>query len=242
MADSVGTASLTTGLDAHRARRQAKRRFEAWAASYDRSLLNHFLFGPAYRMVVEELGAWYRCSRQPFSVLDVGCGTGTLAAMLSQSPWPVRVVGMDYALAMCAQGASKAAQLGWMGRAGFAAGDSEHLPFADGSFDWVTCSNSFHHYPNQAAVLKEMRRVVRPGGGVMVIDGFRDNIVGWVTFDVIIQAVEKDIYHAPWSVMHDYFVGAGLSDVRRRKFNFWFPSLATIGYVPKSQTPVGAVA
>ena len=114
----------------------------------------------------------------------------------------------------------------------FAAGDSEHLPFADASFDLITCSNSFHHYPHQQAVVSEMRRLLRPGGRLIVIDGFRDNVIGWFVFDVIITRVEKDVYHAPWSVMHEYFVRAGLTNIRRRKVNLWFPLLATIGDAP----------
>jgi hypothetical protein len=63
----------------------------------------------------------------------------------------------------------------------------------------------------------------------MLIDGFLDNIVGWVVFDVIIAAVEKHVFHAPWSTIHGYFESAGFRDIRRRKFNYWFPLLLTVG-------------
>ena len=53
-------------------------------------------------------------------------------------------------------------------------GDSERLPFESGSFDIVTCANSFHHYPRQDRAVAEMRRVLRPGGRLMIIDGYRD--------------------------------------------------------------------
>ena len=112
----------------------------------------------------------------------------------------------------------------------FVAGDSEHLPFESDSFDFLTCSNSFHHYPDQQAVVIEFRRVLKPGGHLLLIDGFRDNVVGWVTFDVIIASVEEqNVYHAPWSVIHEYFETAGFSEIRRRKFGFWLPGCLTIG-------------
>jgi hypothetical protein len=63
----------------------------------------------------------------------------------------------------------------------------------------------------------------------MVIDGFRDNVIGWVTYDVIIDRVEKGVQHATWSQMHDYFERAGFSDIRHRKSNILFPLLLTIG-------------
>jgi ubiquinone/menaquinone biosynthesis C-methylase UbiE len=151
--------------------------------------------------------------------------------MLAASPLPARTVGLDYAPSMCQVASEKARRAGVADRLCFTAGDSEHLPFADGSFDAITCSNSFHHYPHQQAVVHEMRRLLRPGGRLMLIDGFRDNIVGWVTFDVIIGTVEKPVFHAPWSIIHEYFETAGFSEIRRRKFNFLFPLLLTVGTV-----------
>jgi len=131
---------------------------------------------------------------------------------------------------MCKVAAGKAQEAG-VGpeKLSYVAADSEHLPFADGVFDVVTCSNSFHHYPHQDVVIREFRRVLRPGGRLMLIDGFRDNVIGWIAFDVIITHVEKEVYHAPWHVIHKYFVDAGFRDIRRRKFGFWMPGLLTVG-------------
>jgi ubiquinone/menaquinone biosynthesis C-methylase UbiE len=182
---------------------------------------------------MEEIWKWFE-QRRPdeFHVLDIGCGTGTVVSLLASSRWPVRAVGLDYVPSMCAEATRKADAIGTGPRAEFVAGDSEHLPFANGSFDVVTCSNSFHHYPHQQTVVGEMRRLLRPGGRLIIIDGFRDNVIGWFVFDVIITRVEKDVYHAPWPVMHEYFVNAGFHNIRRRKFNVWFPLLATIGDAP----------
>jgi len=207
----------------------ARDEFEAWAGTYDRSLLNRFMFQPSYRMFLEELYAWRKDIDEPFDLLDIGCGTGTFDAMLTASPLKANVVALDYAPAMCKVGAEKALHAGIADRLRFTAADSEHLPLADGSFDAVTCSNSFHHYPHQQNVVHEMRRVLRPGGRLMLIDGFRDNVIGWVVFDVIIAAVEKHVFHAPWSTIHQYFEAAGFREIRRRKFNLWFPLLLTVG-------------
>jgi SAM-dependent methyltransferase len=49
-------------------------------------------------------------------------------------------------------------------------GDATSLPFADGSFDRVTTRYSFHHMPDPAAALAEMKRVCRPCGRIVVID------------------------------------------------------------------------
>jgi ubiquinone/menaquinone biosynthesis C-methylase UbiE len=222
---------IPSALKAAAMKARALREFDDWAGSYDRSLLHHFLFRPSYRVFLEEIAEWQRQRTAAFRVLDIGCGTGELAAMLAKSSWPVEAVGLDYVPAMCSQARQKAAGHGLGPRARFIAGDSEFLPFAAGSFDVITCSNSFHHYPHQQAVVHEVRRLLRPGGMFILIDGFRDNVIGWVAFDVIIAKVEKHVHHAPWSVIDGYFRTAGFQRIRRRKFNFWMPLCATIGYV-----------
>ena len=49
-------------------------------------------------------------------------------------------------------------------------GDSENLPFDDDTFDMITCTDSFHHYPNSENVLAEIRRVLRPQGRLLIAD------------------------------------------------------------------------
>lgn len=231
----MSEAAAGVSLRSVEMKQRARDGFDAWARTYDRSPLNRFLFRPAYTMVMEEIARWYAENRRPFRVLDVGCGTGTLASLLGRSPWPVRVVGLDYAAAMCTAAEDKARSLtsgDWSGaksRPRFINGDAEHLPFADASFDFVTCSNSFHHYPHQQAVITEMRRLLSPDGRLIVIDGFRDCAIGWFVYDVVINRIENGVHHAPWPVMHDYFKNAGLAAIRRRKFGFLFPAFATVG-------------
>jgi len=210
-------------------RSQARQEFEAWAGTYDRSLLNRFMFRPSYLAFLEELQRCRGDRPEPFRLLDVGCGTGTFAGMLAATPLPAEIVGLDYSPAMCQVATAKARESRLADRVRFVTGDSEHLPFEAGSFDFVTCSNSFHHYPHQQNVVTEVRRVLRPNGQFMLIDGFRDNIVGWITYDVIIGRVEQHVYHAPWSTIHAYFETAGFRDIRRRNINFWFPLLLTVG-------------
>ena len=203
--------------------------FERWAATYDRSMLHRFLFRPAYRVTMEEIANWHAEHPGPFRVLDVGCGTGELALILARSDWPVEVIGLDYALAMAKHAHAKAQRTDLGQKAKFLIGDSEFLPFAEACFDFVACANSFHHYPNQASVVSLMRKLLKPGGRFLLIDGCRDSALGFVIFDIIIPRVEGKVYHAPASVIAKYFRDAGFAGIRSRRFNFWMPLLATIG-------------
>jgi ubiquinone/menaquinone biosynthesis C-methylase UbiE len=213
----------------HETKAAAQRQFDSWAGWYDRSILNQLLFRPGYEVLLEELVLWRGDDPTPFRVLDVGCGTGTLAGLIVGSSLPASAVGLDYAVEMCRAAATKAAAGGIAERARFTNGDSEHLPFADDSFDVVACANSFHHYPHQDAVIREFARVVRPGGRVMLVDGFRDNLIGWVVFDAGVASFEKGVHHAPWPQVRGYFQAAGLQHIRQRKYGVWAPLLVTVG-------------
>jgi ubiquinone/menaquinone biosynthesis C-methylase UbiE len=105
------------------------------------------------------------------SVLDVGCGTGTLAlAAKRRVGFEGSVHGVDASREMVARARAKSERSGLP--VAFEIAAAQSLPFADGTFDVVTCSLAFHHLPedSRAAALAEMRRVVKPGGRVLVVE------------------------------------------------------------------------
>jgi ubiquinone/menaquinone biosynthesis C-methylase UbiE len=231
MAAGRGSESTLMQMTRHRMKEAAHGEFERWAQSYDRSIFQYWLFAPSYRAFLEELVAWRHDDPSPFDLLDVGCGTGTWAAMVAATALPARqIVGLDYARSMCTAARRKAREINTE-RVHFVNADSEHLPFADGSFDVVTCSNSFHHYPHQEAVVREFRRVLRPGGRMMIIDGFRDNLIGWIAFDVIVARMEREVHHVAWPRMRQMALDGGFAEVRQRKFGILVPLFLTVAAV-----------
>ena len=111
----------------------------------------------------------------------------------------------------------------------FMVGDAEHLPFESGYFDMVTCSNSFHHYPNQLQAVQEMRRVLKDKGGLLIVDGHRDDPIGYLIFDVGVHAVEKHIHHCSRRQFMKIFKEAGFRKVTQRMWGLCCPLLATLG-------------
>ncbi|MGE0356441.1 MAG: class I SAM-dependent methyltransferase [Burkholderiales bacterium] len=103
-------------------------------------------------------------------VLDLGCGTGTLAAMIATRNRDVGVTGLDADAEVLAIAKRKALALGASIR--FDLGLATRLPYPDASFDRVVSSLLFHHLSPQdkSKAASEARRVLRPGGEFHVVD------------------------------------------------------------------------
>lgn len=215
-----------------RVKHHARARFEKWALSYDRSRLNEFVFFPTVRVVLEEIAFWQSMggvtAERPFRMLDVGCGTGTLLALVAENPLAEKLVGLDYAEEMVRRAAEKFTGSQNSAKLSAVRGDAERLPFPDESFDIVTCCNSFHHYPHQADAIRGFRRVLRPDGVLILVDGFRDNVIGWVVFDVAVSLIEGHVHHCAWSEIKQMINAAGFTSLRQRKKNVLAPLLINV--------------
>lgn len=210
-------------------KQHAKAEFEKWALSYDRSWLNELVFFPSIRACQAAIRDWQLArGARAFRMLDVGCGTGTLLSIISRDPLAERLVGLDYAEEMVRRAGVKFAGAEQPEKLLAVRGDAERLPFADGSFDVITCCNSFHHYPHQAAAIAGFRRVLRPGGMLVLIDGFRDNVIGWLVFDVCVALAEKHVHHASWSDIRRMIEAAGFAELRQRKMNVFAPLIVNV--------------
>ena len=214
---------------------QATHEFNRWSESYDRCILQWLLFGPSHRALIGRIKMV--AGDRPIKVLDVGCGTGVFAERIRRAIPSARVWGVDLVSDMLIQGAER-----WQRHEADVQpvqGDSERLPFAEGAFDFVTCANSFHHYPHQDRAVAEMHRVLKPGGRLMIVDGYRDAPWGWFIYDVCVANVEGAVHHASSRTMRALFDQAGLRAVAQRVYRGFAPFLLTeaLGADPVSAIP-----
>jgi len=112
-------------------------------------------------------------------VLDVATGTGNTAMALA--PLVLRVIGMDVASAMLDQARARA-QAENIGNVEFISGSAEDLPFPDAQFSLVVSRHAPHHFHDLDKFLREVRRVLRPGGRFVVADQISPfaQIADWV--------------------------------------------------------------
>jgi SAM-dependent methyltransferase len=128
------------------------------AEAYDRYLVPS-LFEPWSRELIQRAKVW-----KGDRVLDVACGTGIVACRIAATG--AQVTGLDVTPGMLAQAKVRAGEEGvgvtWVERS------AERLPFAAGSFDLVTCQQGVQFVADRAAAVKEMRRVLAPGGRAVI--------------------------------------------------------------------------
>jgi ubiquinone/menaquinone biosynthesis C-methylase UbiE len=103
--------------------------------------------------------------------LDVGCGLGLPALLLAEAVGPAgHVTGLDVSRTLLDQAADQAAGAGLSDRISFRQGDWQALPFDDATFDWLWSADAVGCAPgDRAAEIKELVRVVKPGGLVAIL-------------------------------------------------------------------------
>lgn len=134
------------------------------AESYD--AMDHSGPNSAFCERLVELGAAGR-------VLDIGCGPGHVPLMLVAMLPEADVVGVDLSREMLKIAEEHRAASAHPERVGFELGDAKGLDYPDASFDTVCSNTILHHIPDPRPFLREVRRVLKPGGALLVRDLFR---------------------------------------------------------------------
>lgn len=104
-----------------------------------------------------------------FSILDVGCGGGRAIAKLAAVAPASQVCGIDYSRASVAASRSRNRQAIVHGQVEIQQGSVSQLPFPDDSFNLVTAVETHYYWPNLIADLREILRVLKPGGRLLIL-------------------------------------------------------------------------
>ncbi len=159
--------NIVTPTYVHKAEKEkVKTMFNDIAPKYD--FLNHFLSAGIdiqWRKRVRRLLA----ADKPKTILDVATGTGDLAIELSKLA-PDKIIGVDIATDMLNIGKEKIVRKGLDNIIELQEGDAENLKFADNSFDAITVAFGVRNFETLQKGLKEMNRVLAPGGKVAVLE------------------------------------------------------------------------
>jgi SAM-dependent methyltransferase len=183
----------------------------AWQDAIGGRLQEQAYARPGTRAVLDRQHARIAAWLAPASgerILDLGCGVGHLLTWLSAHA-PARYEGLDLSL-------------GSLGRARAAgrdviAGDAEALPLRDGSYDAVVCNGAAHHLPDLAAALREIHRVLRPGGRLLLFEPVDSPLAGAVRQTLF----RRSRYESPADLAHkaDFSEAAVVAALREAGFS-----------------------
>ena len=123
------------------------------------------------------------------SLLDVGCGTGFLFEVLVRQR-PAKYCGADLSDEMI-----RVAKEKHIDGAEFIVSSADKLPYPDESFDIVTCSQSFHHYPYPEKAMQEAWRVLKKDGLYILSDTGIGGIGGWIDNHILFKLLKSGDCH-----------------------------------------------
>jgi phosphatidylethanolamine/phosphatidyl-N-methylethanolamine N-methyltransferase len=149
-------------VDAALEKRQVQRAYEFWAPAYD--FIFDWIFAPGRQTAIKHL----ELGRQ-HSVLEVGIGTGL---NLPLYPATVRLTGIDLSQEMLDKAVERVQTLA-MPDVTLKVMDATSMDFGDNEFDRAIATYTISAVPDPVAVLREMRRVVKPGGILVILNHFR---------------------------------------------------------------------
>lgn len=172
------------------------------------------------------------------AVLDAGSGAGHTA--LAVAPYAAHVTAVDLSAAMLAQG-QHLAHAQRVENIAFEVGDVEALTFDDGSFDVAVSRYSAHHWPHPQQALRELHRVLRPGGRLLLSDIVSDDEF---VIDTHLQAIEllRDPSHVRDHTITQWQALLAAAGFRTAVRFTWALRLEFDAWVTRIATPPAAVA
>jgi len=120
------------------------------------------------------------------TLLDIACGSGNQQVANRGLTPNAKFVGLDGSLGMLRQARRKMPDIAWVH------GDSTALPFASGSFDFVSCQYAFHHFRDKVGMLREAFRVLRRGGRFALYNMCPQESDDWLYYAYFPEAKTRD--------------------------------------------------
>jgi len=200
--------------------------WDFWAGRYEKLWVQKYSLSPTRRQAAGLAMACLDGADAPLRLLDVGCGTGQLCADLAgllpgqpEEDW--QITGLDASPAMLSAAKNKN-----IPGCRLIPGDAHHLPLKSSRFHLVSCCHSLPYYRDQAQAIREMVRVLRPGGTLLLAQAAEDNPYDALVLAGVKLTTGRAVYPSSRQV-YGLLQGAGLVDIRQQRLQtaVWMPSI-----------------
>ena len=197
----------------HQLEKNSIRQFTRWAENYDNPFTS-ITFRQTNAKIMELLNPTSNSS-----LLDVGCGSGILIQKLLSLKRNMKLYGLDITPKMVEVAIKKFTN---NSNVEITLGSAVKMPYKDDSFDYVTCASSFHHHPNPFQSIKEMVRVLKPGGRLLILDMCIEGFLRKLLFKI------ENMYHNEGKVfrltnkeMYDLYKKVRLTQITQSTFLYF---------------------
>jgi ubiquinone/menaquinone biosynthesis C-methylase UbiE len=192
--------------------KKSKIQFDKWSEDYDQGAWSWY-FKKSYLAAIDTIKVYLNLKDKV--IVDLGCGTGELAMMLSNTQNPKQVFGVDISENMIAKAKIKK----YNSKTKFICSSASSIPLKNKSADVIFLLNSLHHHHNPTETFLEFLRVLKPGGYGVILDPHRDGLHGLI-WSNIIKVLFNELYVDYYSSkqISSFASEAGLSIVSQKKF------------------------
>ncbi|MBI4973947.1 methyltransferase domain-containing protein [Candidatus Roizmanbacteria bacterium] len=197
----------------HQLEENSIKQFTRWADNYDNPFTS-ITFRQTNSQIVKLLNP-----KPNSSLLDVGCGSGILIQKLLSLNRNMKLYGLDITPKMVEVAKKKFKN---NPNVEITQGSAINMPYENNSFDYVTCASSFHHHPDPLQSVKEMVRVLKPGGKLLILDMCIEGLLRKLLFKI------ENVYHNEGKVfrltnreMYDLYEKVGLTQIKQSTFLYF---------------------
>lgn len=197
----------------HQLEKNSIEEFTKWADNYDNPLTS-ITFRQTNAKIVQLLNP-----KRNSSFLDVGCGSGILLKNLLNLNRNIKLYGLDITPKMVEVAKRKFVN---EPSVEIMLGSAINMPYKNNTFDYVTCASSFHHHPDPLQSAKEMVRVLKPGGKLLILDMCIEGLLRKLLFKI------ENVYHNEGKVfrltnkeMYDLYEKIGLKQIKQSTFLYF---------------------
>lgn len=197
----------------HQLEENSIKQFTQWAENYDNPLTS-ITFRQTNSHIVKLLNP-----KPNSSLLDVGCGSGILIQKLLTLNRNLKLYGLDITPKMVEVAKKKFIN---NSSVKISLGSAIKMPYEDNSFDYVACASSFHHHPDPLLSVKEMIRVLKPGGKLIILDMCIEGYLRKFLFKIEnIYHNEGEVFRLTNKEMYELYKKLGLTQIKQSTFLYF---------------------